>query len=118
MYWMQNAKILLWCDVEHVRILSLLLFYFNNIGVHCYHEVNIFLMETPLHTGVNLVYSKGAHREPYEIYMMQLTRWIWDCFLEESAHVMQIMLSGDIISCVYNIIEIKNFHQISNENIL
>ena len=70
----QNAKILLWCDIEHVRILLLLLFYFNIIGVHCYHGVNIFLMGTPLHTGVNLVHFKGAHCEPYEIYMMQLTR--------------------------------------------
>ena len=61
-------------DVEHVRILLLLLFYFNIIGVHCYHGVNIFLMGTPSHTGVNLVHFKGAHCEPYEIYMMQLTR--------------------------------------------
>ena len=74
MCWTQNAKILQWCDIEHVRILLLLLFYFNIIGVHCYHGVNFFLMGTPLHTGVNLVHFKGAHREPYEIYMMQLTR--------------------------------------------
>ena len=76
MYCMQNAKILLWCDIEHVRILLLLLFYFNIIGVRCYHGhgMNIFLMGTPLHTGVNLVHLKGAPCEPYEIYMMQLTR--------------------------------------------
>ena len=61
-------------DIEHVRILLLLLFYFNIIGVHCYLGVNIFLMGTPLHTGVNLLHFKCAHCEPYEIYMMQLTR--------------------------------------------
>ena len=73
MYCTQNAKILL-CDNEHERILLLLLFYFNIIGVYCYHEMNIFLMGTHLHTGVNLVHFKGARCEPYEIYMMQLTR--------------------------------------------
>ena len=36
--------------------------------------MNIFLMGTPLHTGVNLVHFKGAHCEPSETYMMQLTR--------------------------------------------
>ena len=74
MYCTQNVRILLWCDIEHVTILMLLLFYFNIIGVDCYHGVNMFLMGTPLHTGVNLVHFKGAHCEPYEIYMMQLTR--------------------------------------------
>ena len=89
----QNAKILLWWDIEHVRILLLLLFYFNTIGVHCYHGMNIFLMETPLHTGVNLEHFKGTHCDAIDTL-------IWDWFLEESTHVMQIMLSGDIISCV------------------
>ena len=70
----QNAKILLRCDIEYVRILLLLLLYFNIIGVHCYNGMNILLMGTPLHTGFNLVHFKGAHCEPYEIYMMQLTR--------------------------------------------
>ena len=74
MYCTQNAKILQWCDIEHVRILLLLLFYFNIIGVHCYHGMNVFLTGTTLHTEVNLVHFKGAHCEPYEIYMMQLTR--------------------------------------------
>ena len=49
-------------------------YYFNIIGVHYYHGMNIFLMGTPLHTGVNFVHFKGAHCESYEIYMMQLTR--------------------------------------------
>ena len=74
MYCTQNAKILIWCDIEHVRILLLLLFHFNIIGVHCYPGMNIFLVGTPLHTMVNLVHFKGAHCESYEIYMMQLTR--------------------------------------------
>ena len=58
MYCAQNEKIILWCDIEHVRILLLLLFYF--IGVHCCHGMNIFLMGTPLHTGVNLVHFKAT----------------------------------------------------------
>ena len=70
-YCTQNAKILLWCGIEHMGILLLLLVYFNIIGADCYHGMNIFLMGTPLHTGVNF---KGAHCEPYEIYKMQLTR--------------------------------------------
>ena len=73
MYCTQNAKILLWCDIEHVMILLLPLFYFN-IGVHCYHGMNIFFMGTPLYTGVNLVYFKGAHCDSYEMYMKKLTR--------------------------------------------
>ena len=67
MYCTQNAKILLWCDIEHVRILLLLLFHFNIIGVHCYNGVDIFLMGTPLHTGVNLVHFKGAHCDRPEV---------------------------------------------------
>ena len=74
MYCTQNAKILLWCDIEHVRILLLLLFYFNIIGVHWMNWMNIFSMGTPLHTGVNLVHFKGAHCDPYGMYMKKLTR--------------------------------------------
>ena len=96
MYCTQNAKILLWCDIEHVRILLLLLFYFNIIGVHCYHGMNIFFMGTTLHTGVNLVHFKGALWNIHDATDML----IWDCILEESTHAMQIMLSSDIISCV------------------
>ena len=77
MYCTQNANILLWCDIEHVKILLLLLFHFIIIGIHFYHGVNISLMGTPLNTGVNLVHFKGAHCEPYDTL-------IWDCFLEES----------------------------------
>ena len=96
MYCTQNAKILLWCDIEHVRILLLLLLYFNIIGVHCYHGINIF----PLHTGVNLVHFKGAHLWALWNIHDAIDTLIWDCILEETTHVMQIMLSGDIISCV------------------
>ena len=97
MYCTQNAKILLWCDIEHVRTLLLLLFYFNIIGVHCYHGVNFFLMGTPLLTQYTL---KAPIVSLMKYIHDAIDTLIWDCFLEESTHVMQIMLSGDIISCV------------------
>ena len=46
---------------------------------------------------------KGAHLDSYEIYMVKLTCWTWNCLLEYNLHVMQIDLYKTKIRYMYKL---------------